>query len=284
MSAFEDKVAVVTGAASGIGQQLAVGLARRGARLAISDVNHDGLASTAKRLKALRAPVHVETLDVSDRDAMKRYADAVAGHYGIVHQIYNNAGIAAGATPVIDCDYKDYERIIAINLWGVINGTKEFLPHLLASGDGHVINISSLNGLMAQRSMSGYCATKFAVRGFTESLRAEMISARLPVRVTIVHPGGIRTNIASSALTEAERAGREISKEQRQRAETYNAKLLKMSPARAAGIILAGVAAKRSRVLVGNDAKGVDLLVRLLPRSYAHLVQWWEQRTFGEPR
>jgi NAD(P)-dependent dehydrogenase (short-subunit alcohol dehydrogenase family) len=281
VNSFEGKVAVVTGAGSGIGQQLAVGLARRGARLAISDVNDEGLANTEERLKTIGAQTHTEHVDVSDRSAVVDYAKAVAAHYGVVHQVYNNAGIAAGAAPVIDCDYEAFERIIAINLWGVIHGTKEFLPHLIESGDGHVINISSLNGLMAQASMSGYCTTKFAVRGFTEALRAEMLSAGYPVQVTVVHPGGIRTNIATSALTDAERAGREITDEQRQRAEAYNTKLLKMSPASAARVILDGVAAGRSRVLVGNDAKGVDLLVRLLPRSYSRLATWWERRTFG---
>ena len=127
----------------------------------------------------------------------------------------------------------------------------------------------------------GYCTTKFAVRGFTESLRAEMLSLRSPVRVTVVHPGGIATNIATSALEEAQRAGREITDEQRQRAEAYNEKLLKMSPARAAELIVDGVEANRSRVLVGNDAKGVDLLVRLLPRTHPRLMAWWEKRTFG---
>jgi NAD(P)-dependent dehydrogenase (short-subunit alcohol dehydrogenase family) len=281
MNSFEGKVAVVTGAGSGIGQQLAVALARRGARLSISDVNEEGLANTAERLKTFGAEMHIEPLDVSDRSAVKHYAKAVAAHYGVVHQVYNNAGIAAGAAPVIDCDYGAYERIIAINLWGVIHGTKEFLPHLIESGDGHVINISSLNGLMAQASMSGYCTTKFAVRGFTESLRAEMLSAGYPVKVTVVHPGGIRTNIATSALTEAQRAGRDITDQQRHRAEAYNTKLLKMSPAHAARVILTGVAAGHSRILVGNDAKGVDLLVRLLPRTHGRLATWWEHRTFG---
>lgn len=281
MSSFEHRVAVVTGAGSGIGQELAIGLARRGARLAISDVNEDGLARTAERIEPTGAETHLEVLDVSDREAVKRYANSVGAHYGTVHQVYNNAGVATGATPVIDCDYEAYERIIAINLWGVINCTKEFLPYVIDSGYGHVINISSLNGLMAQASMSGYCATKFAVRGFTESLRAEMLSAGYPVQVTVVHPGGIRTNIASSALIEAERAGREITDQQRQRAEAYNTKLLKMPAERAAAIILAGVEANRSRVLVGNDARGVDLLVRLLPRSHARLIVWWEKRTFG---
>ncbi|BBY44836.1 short-chain type dehydrogenase/reductase [Mycolicibacterium celeriflavum] len=272
---------MVTGAGSGIGRALAIGLARRGALTAISDVNEDGLRSTAARVSAVGKGPHVEVLDVSDRDAVRDYATAVAEHHGVVHQLYNNAGVAGGAAPLSESDYETYERIVNINLWGVINGTKEFLPHLISSGDGHVVNISSLNGLLAQASMSAYCTTKFAVRGFTESLRAEMLAEGHPVRVTVVHPGGIATNIATSALADAERAGREITDQQRQRAEAYNAKLLKMSPVRAAETILSGVAANRSRVLVGKDAKGVDLLVRLLPRAHARLVLWWEKRTFG---
>jgi NAD(P)-dependent dehydrogenase (short-subunit alcohol dehydrogenase family) len=280
MSSLGGKVAVVTGAGSGIGRELAIGLARRGARVAISDVDEKGLNGTAERLTALEAKPHVDLLDVSDRSAVQTYASSVAAHYGVVHQIYNNAGVAGGAVPVVDCDYDTYERIIAINLWGVIHGTKEFLPYLIESREGHVVNVSSLNGIMAQASMSAYCTTKFAVRGFTESLRAELLSAGHPVCVTLVHPGGIKTNIATAAITEAERTGAEITEQQRQRAKAYNEKLLKMSPQRAARIILDGVEANRTRVLVGKDAKGVDLLVRLVPRYYHRLAMWWEQRTF----
>jgi NAD(P)-dependent dehydrogenase (short-subunit alcohol dehydrogenase family) len=281
MGSFDGKVAVVTGAGSGIGRELAISLARRGAHLAISDVNEEGLNGTAQRVGAIGEKPHLEVLDVSDRSAVQRYRSSVVAHHGTVHQIYNNAGVAGGAAAVVECDYEAYERVIAINLWGVINGTKEFLPHLIESGDGHVINISSLNGLMAQASMSPYCTTKFAVRGFTECVRAEMLAAGHPVQVTLVHPGGIKTNIATAALTEAESAGREITDAQRKRAHAYNDKLLKMSAPRAAHIILAGVEANRSRVLVGKDAKGVDLLVRLTPRHYNRLVMWWDRRTFG---
>ncbi|GAB3013527.1 SDR family NAD(P)-dependent oxidoreductase [Mycobacterium bourgelatii] len=281
MGTIKGKVAVVTGAGSGIGRALAVGLARRGARVAMSDVNKDGLADTAERTRALRAETHVEVLDVTDREAVNDYAASVTDHFGVVHQLYNNAGVAGGAAPVIDCDYETYERIFGINVWGVIHGTKAFLPHLINSGDGHLVNISSLNGLMAQASMSAYCTSKFAVRGFTESVRAEMLAAGHPVQVVVVHPGGIRTNIATAAIDEAKRAGKELSSEQLKRAEAYNDKLLKMSPTKAADTILNGVQANRSRVLVGNDARGVDLLVRLLPRQYPRLGVWWERRTFG---
>ncbi|MGE2721740.1 SDR family NAD(P)-dependent oxidoreductase [Mycolicibacterium celeriflavum] len=280
MTTFDGKVAVVTGAGSGIGRALAIGLARRGVLTAISDVNEEGLRSTAERIGAVGRKPHIQSLDVSDRRAFADYSSTVVEHYGVVHQLYNNAGIAGGAAPLLENDYETYEQIVNINLWGVINGTKEFLPHLIASGDGHLVNISSLNGLLAQASMSAYCTTKFAVRGFTESLRAEMLTEGHPVRVTVVHPGGIATNIATSALEDAERAGREITAAQRRRAAAYNEKLLKMSPVRAAEKILGGVAANHSRVVVGRDAKAVDLLTRLLPRAHAKLVHAWEKRVF----
>jgi NAD(P)-dependent dehydrogenase (short-subunit alcohol dehydrogenase family) len=270
MTDISGKVAVVTGAGSGIGRALAVGLAERKARLAISDVNAEALGATADQVKALGADVHVQTLDVADRAAMAEYASAVSQHYGIVHQVYNNAGIAGGTT-VLDSEYSDYERVLNINLWGVIHGTKEFLPHLIASGDGHVVNISSLNGFMAQAALSNYCTSKFAVRGFTESLRMEMLSAGLPVKVTVVHPGGVKTNIANAALQEAQQAGLATT-EHEARTRRYNEKLLKMPPAKAAAVILDGVVAGKSRILVGNDARVVDLLVRIAPRLYPRLM------------
>lgn len=271
MSSLDRKVAVVTGAGSGIGQALAIGLAERQARLALSDVNTAGLDATVDAVKRLGAEVHAQALDVTDRESVHDYASAVREHYGVVHQIYNNAGIAGGSTTVLDSDYAAYERVLDVNLWGVIHGTKEFLPHLIASGDGHVVNISSLNGIMGQASLSGYCTSKFAVRGFTESLRAEMLSAGHPVKVTVVHPGGVKTNIASAALAEARQAG-QATPEQERRARRYNEKLLRMPPAKAAAIILDGVQAGKGRILVGNDARLVDLVVRLVPRLYPRLV------------
>lgn len=267
MSTFTGKVAAVTGAGSGIGRALALGLARRGARLALSDVDEVGLAETARVARTLAAEVDAARLDVSDGDAVKAYATAVAARFGNVHQIYNNAGIAFSRS-VIDSTFEDYERVLAVNLRGVIHGTLAFLPHLIAAGDGHVVNISSLNGFMAQGQMSHYCTAKFAVRGFTESLRIEMLAAGLPVRVTVVHPGGVKTNIASAALARARASGLAVTAEDEARERMYNEKLLKLSPDLAAETILAGVARDQARVLVGNDARAVDLLVRAFPVAY----------------
>jgi NAD(P)-dependent dehydrogenase (short-subunit alcohol dehydrogenase family) len=281
MNAVRGKVAVVTGAGSGIGRQLALELARRGARLAVSDVDETGLAETVAEVKALGAEVQGAALDVSDRAAVEAYAATVAGQFGVVHQIYNNAGIAGGGQTILESDWESYDRTLAVNLFGVINGTKAFLPQLIDSGDGHVVNVSSLNGFMAQPTLTAYCASKFGVRGFTEALRTEMIRDRHPVRVTVVHPGGVKTGIASSALKEAQARGIEPTAEQLERVRLYNEKLLKMPADRAARIIVDGVEAGKPRVLVGNDAKLVDRLVRLLPRHYPKLIVDFERRRFA---
>jgi NAD(P)-dependent dehydrogenase (short-subunit alcohol dehydrogenase family) len=271
MSSMHGKVAVVTGAGSGIGRQLALGLARRGARLALADVNEAGLDETAEQAKQLGTQVHAAQLDVSRREAVEAYAGRVVEHYGVVHQLYNNAGIAGGST-VLGSQWSEYERVLAVNLNGVIHGTQAFLPHLIASGDGDLINLSSLNGILAGPRLSAYCAAKFAVRGFTESLRIEMIAGRQPVRVIVVHPGGVKTNIATASLAEAEKRGVTVTPEDRERVRFYNEKLLTMPAERAAEIILKGVEAGRPRILVGNDARVLDALVRLFPRLYPRLV------------
>lgn len=277
MSGFTGKVCVVTGAGSGIGRALALGLARRGARLALSDVSEEGLAETARAAEQLGAEVHQQRLDVSDRDAWAGYADAVTGRFGVVHQIYNNAGVAHSRT-VLESELSEYDRVLGVNLWGVIYGTKAFLPHIVASGDGHVVNVSSLNGIMAQPGASHYVTSKFAVRGFTETLRMEMEQDGHPVGVTSVHPGGIKTNIATSALASARAAGMPVTAADERREKLYNEKLLKMSPDKAAQIILDGVERGRPRVLVGNDAKVIDLFVRALPARYAKGVAAFERR------
>ncbi|MEU4422126.1 SDR family NAD(P)-dependent oxidoreductase [Actinoplanes sp. NPDC024001] len=268
MKGFRGKVAVVTGAGSGIGRALALALAARGARLAVSDIDPAGLAE-------FDPGVHTATLDVSDRDAVVDYAATVAAHYGVVHQVYNNAGISGGGQSVLDTSWEVYEKTLAVNLFGVIHGTKAFLPHLIASGDGHVVNISSLNGFLAQPTLSAYAASKFGVRGFTEALRTEMLVGGHPVQVSVVHPGGVKTNIASAT-------GSDLTPAQAARVRVYNEKLLTMPAAEAARIILDGVEAGRPRILVGRDAKAVDRLVRLLPRRYPALVARYERRLFGD--
>ena len=260
MHGFAGKVAVVTGAGSGIGQALAIELGRSGALLAISDVDTEGLKVTEDRLSAIGAPVKADRLDVTERERFLLYADEVKGHFGSVNQIYNNAGIAFTGDVEVS-PFKDIERVMDVDYWGVVNGTKAFLPHLIASGDGHVINISSVFGLFAVPGQAAYNSAKFAVRGFTEALRQEMMVARHPVKVTTVHPGGIKTAIARNA-TAAEgldTAGL---------AEWFDTKMARTSPERAAQIILEGVAENKARVLVGTDAKILDIFVRVTGPGY----------------
>jgi len=263
MEGFVSKVAVVTGAGSGIGQALAVELARSGAKLAISDIDTEGLAQTEERIKAIRAPVKVNRLDVTEREAFLAYADEVNEHFGKVNQIYNNAGI--GFTGDVEISqFKDIERVMDVDFWGVVNGTKAFLPHLIASGDGHVINISSLFGIFSVPGQAAYNSAKFAVRGFTEALRQEMALADHPVKVTTVHPGGIKTAIARNATAAEGLDANEL-------AEFFDKRLASTSPQRAARIILEAVHKNKARVLVGLDAKVLDLVVRLTGSGYQRL-------------
>jgi NADP-dependent 3-hydroxy acid dehydrogenase YdfG len=260
MEGFAGKVAVVTGAGSGIGQALAVELGRSGAKLAIGDVDTEGLADTERQLKAIGAPVKADRLNVTERESFLAYADAVNEYFGKVNQIYNNAGIAYTGDIEV-CPFKDIERVMDVDYWGVVNGTKAFLPHLIASGDGHVINVSSLFGLFSVPGQAAYNSAKFAVRGFTEALRQEMVLAGHPVAVTTVHPGGIKTAIARNA-TVAEGLDRD------ELAKLFDKRLAFTSPQRAARIILDAVRKKRARVLVGADAKVLDALVRLTGSGY----------------
>ncbi len=260
MQGFAGKVAVVTGAGSGIGQALAIELGRSGASVAISDVDTEGLKVTEDRLSAIGAKVKADRLDVTERERFLVYADEVKEHFGKVNQIYNNAGIAY--TGDIDVTaFKDIERVMDVDYWGVVNGTKAFLPHLISSGDGHVVNISSVFGLFAVPGQAAYNSAKFAVRGFTEALRQEMILAKLPVRVTTVHPGGIKTAIARNA-TAAEGV------DTASLAQWFDSKMARTSPERAAQIILEAVAKDRARVLVGTDAKILDAFVRISGPGY----------------
>jgi NADP-dependent 3-hydroxy acid dehydrogenase YdfG len=263
MEGFAGKVAAVTGAGSGIGRALAIELARSGATLAISDVDTEGLARTAERLRAIGAPVKADRLDVTEREAFQAYADEVNEHFGKVNQIYNNAGIAFTGDVEVS-QFKDIERVMDVDFWGVVNGTKALLPYLIASGDGHIINVSSLFGMFSMPGQAAYNSAKFAVRGFTEALRQEMTLAGHPVKVTSVHPGGIKTAIARNA-TAADGVDAAV------QAKFFDKRLASTSPQRAARIILEAVRKNKARVLVGPDAKALDLVVRLTGSGYQRL-------------
>ncbi len=282
MSRFAGRVAAITGAGSGIGRALALDLAGRGARLAISDLSETGLAETARLLREAGAEVEATPLDVTCAPALEAWAEATEARFGAVHQLYNNAGISLGSDLLMEMRQGAFERIVEVNLWGVIHATRAFLPRLVASGDGALVNISSLNGLMAQGGLSAYCASKFAVRGFTEAIRIEMLMARAPVQVVVVHPGGVATNIARANLD----ASGDLAPQERARAEArvtvYEEKLLKMPAATAARTILDGVARGRTRIVVTRTAVWLDRFIRLFPARYPARVAAAQLRLFPD--
>lgn len=268
MKNFKNKVAAITGAGSGIGQQLAVLLAKQGCHLSLSDVNEQGLTQTAELVKESHVRVTTQKLDVADRDAMKEWAADTVQNHGSVNMIFNNAGVALGST-VEGASYEELEWIVSINFWGVVYGTKEFLPLIKKSGEGHIINISSLFGLTAQPTQSAYNATKFAVRGFTESLRQELDMENCGVSALCVHPGGIRTNIANAAKMND--SIRSLGMHPEKSAESFN-KLLRCPPEEAARQIIEAVQKDKRRLLIGNDAKAIDLMQRILPTGYQRVM------------
>ena len=284
MKSFNGRVAAITGAASGMGRALALALAREGCHLALADKNGPGLLQTVAIIKASTlSPVMIttHTVDVSDREAVQAWATDTFVQHGQVNLIFNNAGVALSST-VEGVDYADLEWIVGINFWGVVHGTKAFLPYLKASGDGHVVNTSSVFGLFAQPGMSGYNATKFAVRGFTESLRQELDLQRCGVSATCVHPGGIRTDICRSSRIDANMTGFLIHSEQQARADFE--KLFITDADKAANVILHGVRHNKRRVLIGRDAYFLDLLARCLPAAYQALVVFASKRMAPKPR
>ncbi|MCP2290154.1 SDR family NAD(P)-dependent oxidoreductase [Nocardia amikacinitolerans] len=261
---FQNKVCVITGAGSGIGRALAENLAKRGAKLALSDIDTDGLAETVRRCEQLGAKVKSDRLNVAEREAVLLYADAVKAHFGVVHQVYNNAGIAFHGE-VLRSEFKDIERIMDVDFWGVVNGTKAFLPMLIESGDGHVVNVSSLFGLIAVPGQSAYNSAKFAVRGFTESLRQEMLVGKHPVKVTCVHPGGIKTAVARNATYAEGIDGKSA-------ASMFDKKLAIHTPEMAAQTITEGVRKGHGRVLIGWEAKLLDMFVRVTASGYQRIA------------
>lgn len=265
MKTLDGKVVVITGAGSGIGRELALNAAARGAVLALSDIDEVGLMETAERARTRMArEVRTDKLDVSDRAAMASYAASVKEELGRVNLLVNNAGVALHGD-FEETSYEQFEWVMGINFWGVVQGTKEFLPHLIESGDGHLVNISSLFGLMGMPGQSAYNAAKFGVRGFTEAVRQEMLVAGHPVQVSCVHPGGIKTAIARNARTTA-------SHDQATVAQLFDQKLARTSAETAAQVIVDGILANKPRIVVGADAKALDALVRLVGSRYQGIV------------
>jgi len=264
MRTLDGKVVVITGAGSGIGRALALNAADKGALLAVSDWNETGLDETVELLKQAGArEIRADRLDVSDRQAFAAYAAGVKEHFGRVNVVVNNAGVSHSG-PVTEMEYADFDWTVGINFWGVVHGTREFLPHLIESGDGHLVNISSLFGLVSMPGQSTYNATKYAVRGFTEAVREDMIVAGHPVQVTCVHPGGIKTGIARNRRTTAGEDHAEL-------ARKFDTRLARMTPERAAEIIVDAVLANKPRVLVGADAHAIHWIGKLLGSRYQDL-------------
>ncbi len=271
MQQFHSKVAAITGAGSGIGRGLALELANAGCHVALADIDDAAMADTVALIEQSAGTngavkVSAAHVDVTDRDAVEAWAAAVVEEFGQVNLIFNNAGVALSAD-VDAMTYESFRWLMDINFWGVVHGTLAFLPHLKASGDGHVVNISSVFGLLGIPSQSAYNAAKFAVRGFTDALRTELDIERCGVSATTIHPGGIRTNIARNARFES--ADHDDAVDAEEAALEFD-KLARTSPQKAAQLILGAVAKNKRRALIGPDAHLFDAAARLSPRG----AQW----------
>ena len=261
------KVAVVTGAGSGIGRALAKALSAKGYRLALCDIDAKGLEATAEGTGAL-----TQVLDVSKREAVEAFAKAALERFGHVDVVFNNAGVDV-AHSVADVSYEDFEWLFGINFWGVVYGTKAFLPSMIARGSGAIVNISSVFGLVGWPNHGTYCAAKFAVRGFTEALRHELRGTG--VRSVCVHPGGIKTNIVRNSRYLKDHDG----KIQREGAIALFDLIARTSPELAAKTIIKGLERGSSRILIGPDAAAIDFVHRLFPARYtgvfAAAIRWF---------
>lgn len=261
---LKDRVAVITGAANGIGCALAHALARRGCHLALADINQAGLAKTAEEAKAMGVRVSTHHLDVADRQAVRALPQAVHPIHGRVDLLVNNAGVALGGT-FEQVSEEDFDWLMNINFHGVVGMTRAFLPYLHASDDARIVNISSLFGLISPPGQSAYSASKFAVRGFSNALRYELEGSK--VAVTVVHPGGVATAIVRSARVPAGSPPNIVEKR-----KAYAEKMLRMPADQAAEIIVKGIERRKARILVGSDAKILSLLERMMPVSYWALL------------
>ncbi len=268
MTIQKNSVAVVTGAGSGIGRALAVRLAaERIAGLAIADLNVEGLSETEGKLRGIETKVTAHIVDVSDAQAMEKFAAEVADLHGRVTHVINNAGVALGGT-LREVSLEEIRWLMGVNFWGVVHGSKLFLPYLEKESSAHIVNISSVFGMIAPPGQAAYSASKFAVRGFTEAVRHELDGTN--IAVSVVHPGGVGTNIANSARIGS---GVSLTKTQiEERKKRINRNLSRTSPEQAAEIIVRGIKARQPRILVGADAQIISRIARLFPRHYHSLL------------
>ena len=265
MTKLSGKVIAVTGAGSGIGRALALGLARRGATVALADKDADGLQETVRLLG--NYPCSSQAFDVTDRAALKGWIDGAATAFGGLDGIINNAGLSVVA-PFADCPREDFDRVMAVNFDAVVEGCRQALPHVkaraAANGAGWIVNISSVFGMMGFPTQSAYNASKFAVRGLTEAMHLELAETDPNVRVIRVHPGGIKTNVAKNAKVVAHMPGTANSLDSAAEFE----KAARTTPEEAAETIIRGMEAGQHRVLIGPDARFIDWVVRLFPVNY----------------
>jgi NAD(P)-dependent dehydrogenase (short-subunit alcohol dehydrogenase family) len=266
MKNLRNKVAAVTGAASGIGRMLAVHLAHEGCHVAICDVDEAGLQETKSMIGEMGVNITTHVVDVAVKEQVYTYAEDVMKQHGSVHLLINNAGVAVSET-IEDVGYDDFEWIMGINLWGVIYGCKAFLPYLKEADEAHIVNISSVNGIFTNPNNGPYCTTKFAVRGFTETLCQELKDTQ--VRVTCVHPGGIKTNIVRNARFYKAAVTRLTHEDT---ALAFDKYIAFTTPEKAAQKILSGIKKDKHRIMVGPDAYVYDWLKRLFPIGLQKLV------------
>lgn len=257
---LRNRTAIVTGAAGGIGRAVAISLAQRGCNLALTDINMQGLEETAKLVTEYEVKATIHHLDVSDRDAILAFPAEFQKEHESLDVLVNNAGVTVGG-PFEILSNEDFEWVMNINFWGVVHMSRAFLPLLRKSNDARLVNVSSIYGIIAPPGQTAYTASKFAVRGFSQSLRHELLDTN--IGVTVVHPGGVATNIAENAKI-PDGVPQELVDAKRAEAKSK----LTLSPAVAGETIVKAIENRKARVLVGNDAKFVSILERLRPSNY----------------